>query len=1032
MRTLLISLSLAGTFMAQAATPAPTPPSTTNIDQQFEQTVKPFVGKYCVACHSGKMAPAQFDLKFYTNMDMVTDDFARWALLAERLKNQEMPPKPMPPPPAAEAQQVIDWVAAVRAAEIKKAAGDPGVVMARRLSNAEYDYTIRDLTGQDMLVAKQFPVDPANQAGFDNSGESLTMSSALLNKYLKAAREVADHAVLKPDGIDFAPYPMLVETDREKYAIQRIVGFYAAQPTNYADYFEAAWRYKYRVAFKKPHATLATTAADAKLSPKYLPMVWQLLHDPNAVGPVLKLQQMFQALPPPDAAQTGGLRPKCIAMRDFVVKIRAHTAMQFAAPVVKGLPAQSEPLLNWKLKQYAEHRRDSDPKDLRSDTDPPPVVPAIPKYPDLHEEAAPRWAALSAKARANDTDLIVPAAQRARYEAAFARFASVFPDAFYISERGRYFPDDSQDKGRLLSAGYHNIMGYYRDDLPLIQLILDDNGKRELDRLWNEFDYIADFSARTWTQYYFNQSGEVFGKGAESGSARPTDHAVTDTEVIFRMRDVYLAKAAADPTNDPAAAEAIRDHFNQLNVTLRSLEKQHAEAEPRQLEAALQFAARAYRRPLTPAESADLQAYYHQARTQSQSSHEEALHDVLTSVLMEPDFLYRLDISEPQTASAAKAKSHAVVLKTSTAVPPGPPSEPLSSYALASRLSYFLWASMPDEELLRHAAANDLQKPAVLLAQTRRMMKDSRLSGLATEFTGNWLNFRLFENNNAVDRTRFPQFNNDLREAMFQEPIHYVEDTIQNNRSVLDLIYGNYTFVNPVLAKHYGIPGVQGDLNHWVRIDDAARYGRGGLLPMSVFMTQNSPGLRTSPVKRGNWVVQKVLGIRVPPPPPVVPELQSDESKSDLPVRDMLARHRSNPFCAACHQRFDSFGLAYEGYGPIGDVRTKDLAGRPVDTAVTYPGGINGVGFDGLRDFIRDHRQDQFINNLCRKLLSYSLNRTLQLSDEALVDTMQTNLAAHGYGFDSMVETIVMSPQFRNKRIPAPPAPTQIASRKVN
>ena len=179
------------------------------------------------------------------------------------------------------------------------------------------------------------------------------------------------------------------------------------------------------------------------------------------------------------------------------------------------------------------------------------------------------------------SDLIVPAAQRARYQAAFARFASVFPDAFYVSERGRYFPDDSEDKGRLLSAGYHNIVGYYRDDLPLIQLILDDNGKKQLDRLWNEFDLIADFSARTWTQYYFNQSGEVFGKGDESGSARPTDHAVTDTAVIFKMRDVYLAKAAADPTNDPVAAEAIRDHFDQMNATLRSLEKERAEAEPR-------------------------------------------------------------------------------------------------------------------------------------------------------------------------------------------------------------------------------------------------------------------------------------------------------------------------------------------------------------------------------------------------------------------------------------------------------------------
>ncbi len=720
-------------------------------------------------------------------------------------------------------------------------------------------------------------------------------------------------------------------------------------------------------------------------------------------------------------------------MRDFVVKIRTHTAMQFAAPLVAGLPAQSEPLLNWKLKEFAEHRRDSDPNDLRNDTDPPPVVPEIPKYPDLHEEAAPRWAAVSAKARANDTDLIVPAAQRARYQAAFSRFASVFPDVFYVSERGRYFPDDTVDKGRLLSAGYHNIVGYYRDDLPLVQLILDDNGKKELDRLWNEFDYIAAFSARTWTQYYFNQSGEVFGRGDESGSERPADHAVTDAEVIFKMRDVYLAKAAADPSNDPVAAEAIRSHFDQMNATLRSLEKEHAEAEPKQLEALLQFAERAYRRPLTSAERAELLDYYHQDRAQNQLSHEDALRGAITGVLMEPDFLYRLDVSQPQVPPQRSAPVGMTkvtkVLRSSSAVP----SEPLSSYALASRLSYFLWASMPDEELLRHAAADDLQKPAVLLAQARRMMKDPRVRGMATEFTGNWLAFRLFETNNAVDRQRFPQFNNGLREAMFQEPIRYVEDAIQNNRSVLDLIYGNYTFVNPVLAKHYGIPGVAGDVNHWVRVDDAGRYGRGGLLPMAVFMTQNSPGLRTSPVKRGNWVVQKVLGIRVPPPPPVVPELPSDESKSDLPVRDMLARHRANPFCAACHARFDSFGLAYEGYGPIGDVRTKDLAGRPVDTAVIYPGGINGVGFDGLRDFIRDHRQPQFINNLSRKLLVYSLDRTLQLSDEALVDTMQTNLEKQGYGFDSLVETIVLSPQFRNKRIQAPQKPeTQLASRKVN
>src|SRR5579863_6735239 len=312
-RTLLLCLVVASSSKPNAAAP----PRAPSIEKGFEQTVKPFVGKYCIACHSGKTAPAQFDLNSYTNVDLVKGDFARWELLAQRLRNREMPPNPMRSPSAAEEQQIIDWISAVRE-EIKKTAGDPGVVLTRRLSNAEYDYTIRDLTGQDMRVARQFPVDPANQAGFDNSGESLTMSPALLNKYLKAAREVADHAVLKPDGIDFAPYPMLVETDREKYAIQRIVSFYQAQPTDYADYFRAAWRYQYRRALKKPNATLTTTALDAKLSPKYLPMVWQILHDQNAVGPILTLQKMWRALPSPATAQPGDVRKQSAQMRDFV------------------------------------------------------------------------------------------------------------------------------------------------------------------------------------------------------------------------------------------------------------------------------------------------------------------------------------------------------------------------------------------------------------------------------------------------------------------------------------------------------------------------------------------------------------------------------------------------------------------------------------------------------------------------------------------------------------------------------------------
>ena len=979
------------------------------LDQKFSQTVRPFLAQYCFACHSGDKPAAQFDLKSFTTMDAVVRDHSRWALVIEKLSAQEMPPKAMPQPPSQSSQEVIAWIKAARAAGARKNAGDPGPVLARRLSNAEYDYTVRDLTGVDLRPAREFPVDPANPAGFDNSGESLTMSPALLKKYLQAAREVGDHMVLTPDGFDFSPHPMLVETDREKYAIQRIVDFYQHQPTDYADYFQAAWRYRYRAALGKPNATLAAIAADSKVSAKYLPLVWRLIEEPaekakEEVGPIAKLQSMWRALPAPGTNQPDLLRAKCIEMRDFVIRIRNHTAMQFAAPVVAGLPAGSQPLLNWKLRQFAAHRRESDPQDLRNDTDTPPVVPEIPKYPALHADGAPRWAALTAKARAGDLDLTVPAAARSRFEASFARFASLFPDTFYVSERGRYFPDDSEDRGRFLSAGYHNVMGFFRDDTPLMELVLDDRGQKELDRLWLEFDYIANFTARTFTQFFDNQSGAVDGKGAEAGTPRPAGLEVTDAAVIMGMQQTYLAKAMADPENDPVAPEAVRDHFERVDATLRSLEKMRLEAEPKHLDALLKFAARAYRRPLSKAERDDLLANYKALRGTSLLTPEEAMRDSITGLLMSPDFCYRIDLESQAPGSVA--------LKNATPLPP---------YALASRLSYFLWSSMPDKELLNHASAGDLQKPGVLAAQARRMLKDPRARGMAIEFAGNWLDFRRFEQHNAVDRERFPAFNNELRQAMFEEPIRYLVDLIKNDGSVLNLVYGTYTFVNPVLARHYGMPEVKGDNQTWVRVGDAGRYQRGGLLPMSVFLTQNSPGLRTSPVKRGYWVVHRVLGQIIPPPPPVVPELPQDEAKSDLAVRGMLAKHRANPACASCHSCFDTFGLAFEGYGPVGESRTQDLAGRTVDTKAVFPGGAEGAGLEGVRAYIRAHRQTDFLDGFSRKLLVYALNRSLQLSDELLIEHMLASGPAQDYRFGALVETIVNSPQFLNKRNPETP-----------
>src|SRR5213083_3231060 len=265
--------------LGSAATPSMRAVDVSNADleREFAQTVRPFLTRYCIVCHGGVTPAEQFDLRPYSTMASVIQDYPRWALVLDKLTAQEMPPKVAPQPPADARQQVIDWVLGVRMNEARRNAGDPGPVLVRRLSNAEYNNTIRDLTGVDIRPTREFPVDPANPAGFDNSGESLSMSPALLKKYLQAARAVGDQMVFKPEGFVFAPHPVVVETDREKYAIKRIVDFYERQPTDYADYFHAAWRFKHRAALGKPEATLDSIAAGAGLSAKYLRTIWRLL-----------------------------------------------------------------------------------------------------------------------------------------------------------------------------------------------------------------------------------------------------------------------------------------------------------------------------------------------------------------------------------------------------------------------------------------------------------------------------------------------------------------------------------------------------------------------------------------------------------------------------------------------------------------------------------------------------------------------------------------------------------------------------------
>lgn len=958
---------------AKAAIPQPA-----DLEKQFRDTVRPFLEANCTGCHGAEKPKADLDLSRFTSPASVAENFPQWDEVVEQVRSGAMPPKSAKKHPTdAERKALVAWVEAFRASEAKHHVGDPGVVLARRLSNAEYDNTIRDLTGVDIRPAKDFPVDPANAAGFDNTGESLRMSPALVTKYLAAARLVADHVILTPDGFRFAPFPVVTDTDRDKYCVRRIVDFYLAQPTDLADYFQAAWRSRNRAALGRPQDSLADAALAAKVSSKYLAVVWPLLTEPAGdSGPVAALQAMWNELPGADA-EPGEVRAGCERMRDFVLQVRKRVAVKVDNLRVPGMNAGAQALVLWKDRQMAASRRTYGGGGLKVRGEELGFGPGVAK-------------ALTAPE--GDAD-------RKKYEGEFERFCGVFPDAFFVKERGRVFLDPSVDRlntGRLLSAGFHNQMGYFRDDQPLCELVLGDSQKTQLDRLWEEFDFACNVPARMHSGLiWFERSESPFLKGTQFDFARAEDKDVISPAKFKRFRDEYV-KHTKESTSNPVAIKAVEDHFAISEANIRRVEKQHGEAEPRHVRALQDFAERAYRRRLTPKEREDVAAFYESLR-KAGTGHEDAVRDTVVRVLMSPHFCFRVDLPLPGTSGAAGGRV-----------------QPLSDEALANRLSYFLWSSMPDPELRACAAKGDLRKPEVLVAQVRRMLKDPRARGLAEQFGGSWLDFRRFEEHNAVDRGRFPQFDNELRQAMYEEPVRFLLDVIQNDRPATELLEGRHTFVNTSLARHYGMPVSAG--TGWARVDGADKYGRGGLLPMAVFLTKNAPGLRTSPVKRGYWVVTRLLGERIPAPPPNVPELPADEKKLTLSLRETLAKHREHPSCAGCHARFDSFGLAFEGFGPVGERREKDLAGNAVDARVSFPGGSEGDGVSGLRDYLQTHRRDAFLDTLCRKLLAYGLGRSLVLSDEPTIAAMRERLGRDDHRFGGLVEVIVTSPQFLNRR----------------
>ena len=444
---------------------------------------------------------------------------------------------------------------------------------------------------------------------------------------------------------------------------------------------------------------------------------------------------------------------------------------------------------------------------------------------------------------------------------------------------------------------------------------------------------------------------------------------------------------------DPSAFEGLRQPILDAAAAYRA---ELVAAEPVQIDAVLALARRAWRRPLSPSEMTSIRSLYAKLRGE-EIPHDDAIRALLARVLVAPAFLYHLETP-----------------------PPGDGSRPVNDHELAARLASFLWSSIPDGELAALADADRLHDPAVLSGQVARMLRDPKVDRLALGFGCQWLHIADFDTLDEKSPAHFPEFAG-LRMSMHAEAVRFFTDFFRENRPVAHLLDADHTFADPLLAAFYGAappPAEGAPPGDWQRLDGMKARGRGGILGLSAVLAKQSGASRTSPILRGAWLSETVLGRKLPKPPkgiPILPEVPPE----GLTERKLTELHSTLAACAGCHRTIDPYGFALEGFDAIGRARTQDSAGLVVDSSAMLPAraadgpatAVNGLA--GLRDHLVGHHRDEFLRQFTKKLLGYALGRSVQLSDEPLVEALEE---AAGDGVATMVQLIVESPQFRGIR----------------
>jgi hypothetical protein len=989
------------------------------------KAVEPVLAAKCYSCHGGEKTKGEVDLKALAADPKIAEEFELWHRVLDTIESGEMPPPKAKPLEGNEATSITGWVTGALDALAQTNSGDPGPVTMRRLTNAEYDRSIRDLTGRDYGLAKEFQTDGGGGEGFSNTGDVLFLSPAALDKYFNAARQLADHATIMPGtGMVFHDHRIGLRGPEQlkAHAEQGLYVWYQQKaaphlPADFedmreGDYLLACWKHQH---FQTP---LDALAKEAGLKLPFLQNWWNLVTKPEPKSRFLDLVRVpWRELPAPDAA-----KPKDVpaAVTSRIAQIEADL-LSWNNPKKPGSGVQRQQQDSDGIRPYpmnAEVKGKSQVHLCFGDLGDGNAgdIALVAKIDVKLEKGGVSYFNWLEKTIGELKKQVAATPAPANPDELKKRLASLEATRALF---GKHPKPERTIEPQILAVAAPKVI-----TLPLPPGAVSLRAETKLDYQNPEVDQATiQWTATTGTPRDVTKiiPGVLTIWKIQTEAARRTMGEFQAMRVAFPdMFERRLEEVARNLYRGSPGYTVYYFSDDQLGqilgekdkATLTAMKKDWRLAAPKQLndpqkgefDGAMiwhlhHFASRAWRRPLMEPEKQMLAAFYHD-RVKQGLDRESAVREGIVRVLVSPHFLFKAEtLPAPETLTNA----------------PNPDGDlPLSSWELASRLSYFLWSSIPDSELRKAAEDGSLRKPEVLAAQAKRMLKDPRAGALAEEFAGQWLKFSSFEEHDGVDAMKYPEMTPELRADMKREVVEFFGRLFREDRRVMDIVTGETSFLNERLAKFYGIPNVTGPEFREVKVVD---HHRGGLLGMGAILTKTSRPNRTSPVVRGEFLYAVVLGHSSPPPPPNVPQLEKGLKPASL--REALLKHRQDQACAVCHDRIDPLGFALESFDPIGRFRTADESGGVIDDTGELRDGTKFKGMDGLRDYLAKNN-GQFTNHFSRKLLGYALGRSVLPSDKELLAEITKAIESNDGKVSAAVTQIVTSRQFMNRRKEAP------------